>query len=107
MLSLEVLPNEPVDHQEVGIEDAVIRTQQRSNLRRALAQLPEKNRQVLEGCYFEELTLEQIGQKLGLSKSWVCRLHSKSLEMLRELLEKEKESPSSVGRAATFSVSIR
>jgi len=106
MLSLEVLPNEPVDHQEIGIEDAVIRTQQRSNLRRALARLPDKNRQVLEGCYFEGLTFEQIGQKLGLSKSWVCRLHSKSLEMLREQLE--KESPSSVGRAAaTFSVSIR
>jgi RNA polymerase sigma factor for flagellar operon FliA len=105
MLSLEVLPNEPVDHHEIGVEDAVILTQQRANLRRALMRLPEKNRQVLEGCYFEGLTFEQIGKKLGLSKSWVCRLHSKSLEMIRELLE--KESPNPAARAATFSVSIR
>lgn len=105
MLSLEVLPNEPMDHSEVGIEDAVIRTQQRDNVRRALARLPEKNRRVLEQCYFDGLTFEEIGQRLGLSKSWVCRLHSKSLEMLREQLE--KDSQGSTARAATFSVLIR
>jgi RNA polymerase sigma factor for flagellar operon FliA len=105
MLSLEALPCEPVDQPEVGIEEAVMRSQQRENLRHALSQLPERNRRILEHCYFEGLTFEQIGQKLGLSKSWVCRLHSKSLEMLREQLEKTARHPGN--KAATFSAPIR
>ena len=31
-------------------------------------------------------TLEEIGERLGVSKSWGCRLHAKSLEMIRDLL---------------------
>lgn len=104
MLSLEVLPNEPVDQPELSIEDSIIRAQQSKNLRQALCRLPEKNRQVLEYCYFEDLTFEQIGSKLGLSKSWVCRLHAKSLEMLREQLERDSHPRE---RLATFSGSIR
>ena len=34
-----------------------------------------------------DATLDDIGQRLGISKSWACRLHAKSLEMVRELLE--------------------
>ena len=104
MLSLEVLPNEPVDQPELSIEDSIIRAQQSKNLRHSLSRLPEKNRQVLEYCYFEGLTFEQIGSKLGLSKSWVCRLHAKSLEMLREQLERDSQPRE---RLATFSGSIR
>src|SRR5215469_14534223 len=56
-------------------------------LREALAKLPEKNREVLEAYYFQDETLESIGKRLGLSKSWLSRLHAKSLEMLRTVLE--------------------
>ena len=86
MLSLDTMAEEPVDHNQVSAEQAAVCKQQRANVRRSLAQLPDKNRRVLEYCYFEELTFDEIGLKLGLSKSWVCRLHAKSLEMLRKLL---------------------
>ena len=86
MLSLEGMAQEPVDQGQMSAEEAAIRDQQRRHLRQCLAQLPETNRRVLEHCYFEGLTLEEIGRKLRLSKSWVCRLHAKSLEMLRERL---------------------
>ncbi len=86
MLSLESLPQEPEDHSKISAEEQVVRKQQSQNLRTSLAQLPETNRRVLEHCYFEGLTLEETGRKLGLSKSWVCRLHAKSLEMLRKQL---------------------
>jgi RNA polymerase sigma factor for flagellar operon FliA len=42
---------------------------------------------VLESYYFGEETLESIGTRLGLSKSWVSRLHAKSLDLLREAME--------------------
>jgi len=86
MLSLEAMPQEPRDEKQVSAEEEVVRNQETRNLRTSLAQLPETNRRVLEFCYFEGLTLEETGRKLGLSKSWVCRLHAKSLEMLRQRL---------------------
>jgi RNA polymerase sigma factor for flagellar operon FliA len=86
MLSLETMPQEPEDQKQISAEDQVVRNQESKNLRTSLAQLPETNRRVLELCYFEGLTLEETGRKLGLSKSWVCRLHAKSLELLRQRL---------------------
>ncbi|HVI80768.1 MAG TPA: sigma-70 family RNA polymerase sigma factor [Candidatus Acidoferrum sp.] len=86
MLSLETMPQEPEDQSKVSAEEQALRNQQSRNLRTSLAQLPETNRRVLEYCYFQGLTLEETGRKMGLSKSWVCRLHAKSLELLRQQL---------------------
>ncbi len=106
MLSLDGMTREPADQSQVSAEEAVVRAEQSKNLRRSLSQLPETNRQILEHCYFHGLTLEQIGRKLGLSKSWVCRLHAKSLEMLRKRLA--QPSPPGVGLShATFTGTIR
>lgn len=104
MLSLEAMPQEPLDAAQISAEEAIVRSQQRKSLRQSLAQLPKINRQVLEHCYFKELTFEEIGRKLGMSKSWVCRLHAKSLEMLRKLLT---QGPAAGGSSATFSDTVR
>jgi len=32
--------------------------------------------------YFQSKTLEEIGDKLGLSKSWTSRLHARALALL-------------------------
>jgi RNA polymerase sigma factor FliA len=100
MLSLDAIAQDPVDTRQ-SAEEAVSQSEQSSHLRRSLSRLPEKNRKVLELFYFEELSLEAIGSKLGLSKSWVCRLHAKSLEMLRKLLEQKATIPHPVS-TATF-----
>jgi RNA polymerase sigma factor for flagellar operon FliA len=105
MLSLETMPQEPIDQSLVSAEEAVVLAEQSKNLRRSLSQLPETNRQILEHCYFQGLTLEQIGRKLGLSKSWVCRLHAKSLEMLRKKLV-QVSAPAALPHA-TFTGTIR
>lgn len=106
MLSLEVMAQEPVDTKQVSAEDAVVRGEQTKNLKRSLLQLPEINRRVLEYCYFGGLTLEEIGRKLGLSRSWVCRLHAKSLALLRKHLTRVPDV--TVGRpSATFPGTIR
>jgi RNA polymerase sigma factor FliA len=104
MLSLEAMPQEPEDQRQPSAEEVAVRDQQRANVRRSLAQLPETNRRILEYCYFQDLTLEQVGHKLGLSKSWVCRLHAKSLEMLRKKLAELTGSDHS---SATFSAPNR
>jgi RNA polymerase sigma factor for flagellar operon FliA len=74
---------------ETGAQSAEARyidQETRDRIRGVLAQLPAKNRQVLEDYYFRDETLESIGARMGLSKSWVSRLHAKSLEMARSAL---------------------
>jgi RNA polymerase sigma factor for flagellar operon FliA len=73
-------------------EETYAQDETQRNLHEALSQLPAKNRRVLEDYYFRDETLEAIGQRLGLSKSWVSRLHAKSLDMLREILERAGET---------------
>ena len=71
-------------------------------LREAVKRLPDKNRRVLEGYYYEDKSLEEIGAGMGLSKSWVCRVHAKSLEMVREYLEEDALPRPHVNQQETF-----
>jgi RNA polymerase sigma factor FliA len=50
----------------------------------AIARLPEKERRLLEGYYFQNLTLEDAGRALGLSKSWASRLHARAISLLSQ-----------------------
>jgi RNA polymerase sigma factor FliA len=60
--------------------------QQKAELKKALQQLPAKERQLLEYHYYEDLTLEQAASRLGLSKSWASRLHAKAILKLQNKL---------------------
>jgi RNA polymerase sigma factor FliA len=48
--------------------------------------LPPMAAQLIRGVYFEGLTLQEAGQRIGVSKSWASRLHSRALEQLGHLL---------------------
>ncbi len=53
-------------------------------LSQALAQLPERNRLVV-GLYYEsEITLQEIGDMLGVTQSRISQILKKTMEMLRE-----------------------
>lgn len=51
-------------------------------MRQAIEELPEKERKLIKMYYFQNKTLEEAGQKLGLSKSWTSRLHARALGLL-------------------------
>ena len=106
MLSLDSMSQEPEDSQGISAEEAAVRDEMGRHLRRSLAQLPDTNRRVLELCYFDGLTLEETGRRLGLSKSWVCRLHAKSLELLRKQLDRNARQQAA-NATATFPATLR
>jgi RNA polymerase sigma factor (sigma-70 family) len=56
---------------------------------RALAQLPVRQRQVVELRYFEDLSVEQTAQILGATTGTVKSYTSRALARLRELLVDE------------------
>lgn len=60
----------------------------------AIDQLPERERLVVALYYYEELTLREIGEVLGVSESRVSQIHTKALLRLRAKLSRLQ--PSSV-----------
>jgi RNA polymerase sigma factor for flagellar operon FliA len=72
----------PAVHLET--EDAEMRTA----LVQAIRQLPERDQVIVTLYYFEQLTLAEIGQVLGVSESRVSQLHTRCAMALRtKLLE--------------------
>lgn len=68
-------------------EDQLIGAHEQHRVRHALDVLPERERIVVTGMYFEGRNLDDIGAELGISKSWACRIHTRALGLLREALE--------------------
>jgi len=65
------------------------REEQRQQVLQWLQDLPEQMHQVMVLYYYEELTLREIGQVLGLSESRICQIHSASINSLRTRLQRE------------------
>ncbi len=60
-----------------------LHSEMRELLARAIAELPEKERQVLTLYYFEELTMKEVGMALGVGESRVSQIHSMAVVRLR------------------------
>jgi len=58
-------------------------SEMRELLTRAIAELPDKERQVLVLYYFEELTMKEVGVALGVGESRVSQIHSMAVVRLR------------------------
>ena len=49
--------------------------------------LPAEAGTLIRATYFEGLTLQEAGKRLGISKSWASRLHAKTLQRLARSLK--------------------
>lgn len=67
------------------MEKAVWLEQLRANLKRALEALPERQREVVEMRYFQEMTHEQIAQALHTTTGNTRVLLSRALDKLKDL----------------------
>jgi RNA polymerase sigma factor FliA len=63
-----------------------MRSEMRDWLARAVADLPEKEQQVLALYYCEELTMKEVGLLLGIGESRVSQVHSAAIVALRARL---------------------
>ena len=78
----------------VGTEDDTLGVAEvRSDLRRAIAALPDRERTVLLLRFYGNHTQSEIGQRIGVSQMHVSRLISKSLALLRESVDGEAGVP--------------
>jgi RNA polymerase sigma factor for flagellar operon FliA len=86
LLSLEAEGVKQPEDPNPGAEEQLLESEQRGLLREALGKLPERNRVAIEFYYYQGLTLDEVGKKIGLSKSRTSRVVARSVDMLRDLL---------------------
>ncbi|MFK7818576.1 MAG: sigma-70 family RNA polymerase sigma factor [Planctomycetaceae bacterium] len=53
-----------------------------TKLNTLISDLPEDTQKLVRGVYFEGLTLKEAGERVGISKAWASRMHSKALKTL-------------------------
>jgi RNA polymerase sigma factor FliA len=70
-----------------------LRSEMTRLLARAIADLPERERQVLALYYYEELTMKEAGIILGLGESRVSQIHSMAVIRLRARLAELSNRP--------------
>lgn len=78
---------ESIASEEESCEDSMIRGSEAQSLWELVATLPDKEREIIECYYKKGMSFgEIIDSSDGLSKSWVSRLHSRGLKLLRQKL---------------------
>jgi RNA polymerase sigma factor FliA len=68
---------------------AALRRELHQVLEEAVGRLPSHAAALIRAVYFEGQTLQEAGQRLGISKSWASRLHAKTLLQLARFLQQE------------------
>ena len=72
---------------------ALATKERREILARLIETLPEKERQVLALYYAEELTMQEVGDVLGVTESRVSQLHSSAILRLRAAMRRQRVRP--------------
>jgi RNA polymerase sigma factor for flagellar operon FliA len=67
-------------------QGALAQTELREALGEAIARLPEREKLVVTLYYYEELTLREIGEVLGVTESRVSQLHTKAILRMKARL---------------------
>ncbi len=76
------------DENQIDPSEAVDQMDMQERLVVALKELPEREQTVLSLYYYEELTLKEIGEVLGVSESRACQLHARAVLSLQSILGK-------------------
>ena len=71
------------DEESAGPQDAMAHTELQEALAGAIARLPEREKLVVTLYYYEELTLREIGEVIGVTESRVSQLHTKAVLRLK------------------------
>ena len=63
-----------------------VAVERRERLRQAMSRLQPRDRRLLSLYYFQDATMKQIGQALGVNESRISQLHARALTRLKDAL---------------------
>jgi len=78
-----------VDRSESEAPAIAVRREISQRLHESIDALPPEAAALIRATYFEGLTLQEAGSRLGVSKSWASRLHARALQRLARSLRLE------------------
>lgn len=87
-------------------EDALLARERRAYLADAVTALPERLQRVVTGYFFEERSMQELADELGVSESRISQLRSEALALLKDGMnsqldpEQLPEEPRPNGRIA-------
>jgi RNA polymerase sigma factor for flagellar operon FliA len=84
---LDTLPDNSAPDPQALIDQSVLR----DRIAAAISALPEREKLVVALYYYENLTLREIGEVLGVTESRVSQLHTKAVLRLRSKLTDESD----------------
>ena len=73
---------EPVDANAPAPSDVAEQSELQQVVRKLLTDLPEQERKLIQGIYFDGMTIKEAGEQIGISKAWASRLHARVLDTL-------------------------
>lgn len=79
-----------IKDESINVEASIEKEELIETVAKALDLLKEKDRLVLSLYYYEELTLKEIGEILGVTESRVSQLSKKAISNLRGMMKKMK-----------------
>jgi RNA polymerase sigma factor for flagellar operon FliA len=82
---LDTLPDSAAPDPQTAVDEAELR----DRIADAIGALPEREKLVVALYYYENLTLREIGEVLGVTESRVSQLHTKAVLRLRSKLQGE------------------
>jgi len=76
------------DTSGVPADELVEKRQMAGKVRGLIEGMGDEDRRILEGFYFTGKSLKELGEDVGLSKSWMSRKHAQAIKKLRVEMEK-------------------
>lgn len=115
--SLNAMETDGFEDQHTTRQDSfVLERELKQHLKDAFLQMPKDDQFLITLYYFHDLSLEEVGKQMGLSKSWTSRRHAQAIERLSGLLKqqidkkKQRNKPTTGARsvlAATAQLQLR
>jgi RNA polymerase sigma factor FliA len=56
-------------------------------VREIVTELPEQERELLEAIYYKQISMTELANTKGITKSWVSRLHARAVSRIRDKLK--------------------
>ena len=86
--SLEAMEDLQVaDKERQPLDERYADLEMKVHVREAIRRLPDADREIIQMYYFKELSLQEVGNHLGLSKSWTSRRHAQAIDKLSRILQ--------------------
>lgn len=79
-------PQPAADEDEIEPPLRSMEQELRQKLRQLIDELPDEAGTLIRSAYYEGMTLQEAGRRLGISKAWASRLHAKTLQRLAQSL---------------------